>query len=291
MLRSSLLSLLLFQVLLCLAYASIEEIPCPDSLSNSTCGKLTVPLDHANPSTTVNISIHYAITYPSIPTNSDIAFVLVPGGPGGSILTHSPRELTSLDLIDELKRPVILFDPRGTGNSSRLNCSLQAKPLSFDIDLLNIRRCFSEIGNEVFHYSTNAIVNDLEMLRNALNFKQLDLFGVSYGTLISQAYGVLYPDSVHSMLLDSPLPMRYTDLYEVRHHAAYARIHAEKNKHNPNFSARKFKNQLKSVLRRLRWNRTLREDLKIDPRILFHMYRFPSDSFASSIASAANEKN
>ncbi|KAI0566282.1 Prolyl aminopeptidase (S33) [Gracilaria domingensis] len=233
----------------------------------------------------------YAITYPSIQVDSENAFVLVPGGPGGSVLEHPIEELTSLELVNELKRPVIMFDPRGTGNESRLNCSLQAEPLSLDIDLLDIRSCLREIGDDVLHYSVNAIVNDLEVLRKALGFKQLDLFGVSYGTLISQAYGVLYPDSVRSMILDSPLPMRYQDLYEVRHHAAYARIHAAKNKDNPDFTPRKFKNQVKTVLRRLRWNRALREDLKMDPRLLFHMYRFTSDSFAGAIAAAANEKN
>ncbi|KAI0561547.1 alpha/beta hydrolase fold protein [Gracilaria domingensis] len=180
----------------------------------------------------------YAITYPSIQTDFESAFVFVPGGPSSSALPHPIEDLTSLKLVNELKRPLILFDPRGTGNASRLNCSIQGKPYSYDVDLLDLRSCLMEIGEEVLHYSTNAIVNDLEALRKTLGFKQLDLFGVSYGTLISQAYGVLYPKSVRSMILDSPVPLRYRDVYEVRRHAAYDRIHALKNTGNPDFSPR-----------------------------------------------------
>ncbi|KAI0565736.1 alpha/beta hydrolase [Gracilaria domingensis] len=174
------------------------------------------------------------------------------------------------EFVDALHRPVILFDQRGTGNTSRLNCSLQAEPfpvLSLDLPLFDIRSCLSDIGDEVLHYSSTAIVNDLEILRKALGFEQFDLFGLSYGTLISQAYGVLHPDSVGSMILDSPVPLRYNDVYQVRHHAAYVRIHEEKNRGNPDFSRRKFKNQMRMVLRRLRRSRALREELKIDPRL------------------------
>lgn len=199
----------------------------------------------------------------------------------------------SLWLVNKLKRPVILFDPRGTGNASRLNCSLQQKPLSLhlDVDLFDIRRCLSEIGNEIFHYSATSIVNDLELLRLALGFDKWDLFGFSYGGLISQVYGVLFPNSIHSMLLDSPVPMRYKDLYQARSHKAYARIYAEKNKWNSSFSMKTFRNQLKSVLWRLRWNRALREDVRINPRLLYHLYRFTPDAFPEAIAAAADDRN
>lgn len=252
-----------------------------------------MPLDHANPSTNVTISMFYAITTPTIPLEFKRALVIIPGGPGGALLTHHPAGITSFQLVNELQRPVILFDPRGTGNGSRLNCSLQQKPLSLhlDIDLFDIRRCLSEIGDEVFHYSATAIVNDLELLRIALGFKKWDLFGYSYGGLISQVYGLLYPNSIGSMLLDSPVPMRDKDLYQVRNHEAYARIYAEKHRENPKFSMESFSNQLKSVLWRLRWNRALREDLKIDPRLLYHVYRFTPDSFPEAIASAADDRN
>ncbi|KAI0565756.1 alpha/beta hydrolase [Gracilaria domingensis] len=234
----------------------------------------------------------FLIVYPSFTADFDSALVVVPGGPGGGPLTFlSDGGITSAQVVEQLNRPVILFDPRGAGNASRLNCSLQAKPLTIDVDPLDLRNCFLEIGEEILHYSATAIVNDLETLRNALGFKQLDLFGVSFGTLISQAYGVMYPDSIRSMLLDSPLPMRYKDVYRLRHHAAYARIYAEKNRNVPGFSSSKLEKQVKLVLHRLRWNRALRESVGIDPRLLFHMYGMTCDSFTNAIASAADEKN
>ncbi|CAN8066966.1 unnamed protein product [Agarophyton chilense] len=233
----------------------------------------------------------FAITYPSIPTNSSTAFLLIPGGPGLGFLTHSPGDLTSLELVNELKRPLILFDPRGTGNASRLNCFLQDRPLSLDYELSDLRQCLSEIGDEILHYSSTAIVKDLELLRMALGFRQFDLLGISYGSLIAQAYGVLSPESVHSMMLDSPLPLRNRDLYQLRRPSTYARIYTEKNKNNPNFTLRRFKKQMNTVLRRLRWNKALRLDTGIDPRLLSHIFKFTPDNFTQAIASAANEQN
>ena len=52
----------------------------------------------------------------------------------------------------------------------------------------------------------DAVVQDLDVLREALGQEQLDYLGLSYGTLIGALYAEEYPDKVGRMVLDGVLP-------------------------------------------------------------------------------------
>ena len=277
-------------------YAQPEPISCPPLLTKSSCNRIFVPLNHANPETNVRIPINYALLNPSTPVQSDTAFVIIPGGPGSSGITgvNDTALIASADLI---QRPFLLFDPRGTGETTRLICTLSVNPLASATNisiverLTRIRNCLSQIGPEIIHYSSSAIVEDLEIIRKTLGFKQFDLFGVSYGTYIAQLYALNYPNSIRSMIFDSPLPLDY-NIYEPRDPIAFRRIYETQNAGNPDFNFTRMMQQTETVLNRLRSSEQLRRQLSIFPTDLYMLYSMAMlNLYPAAIASAAIDSN
>ena len=288
------LSLLLF--LFTSTCAQLEPISCPPLLQRSSCNRIFVPLDHANPQTNVRIPINYAILRPTAHVQSDTALVIIPGGPGSSGITRV-NDSTLIANVELTERPFLLFDPRGTGEATRLNCTLSEDPLARATNvstaerLTRIRSCLSQIGSEIVHYSSKAIVEDLEILRKSLGFKQFDLFGVSYGTYIAQIYALEHPDSIRSMILDSPVPLD-VDIYESRDPIAFRRIYETQNADNPDFNFTRMMQQTETVLNRLRSSLQLRQELSIFPTDLYALYSSTRFNFyPAGIASAAIDSN
>ena len=51
-------------------------------------------------------------------------------------------------------------------------------------------------------YTTSIAVRDLDEVRAALGFDQIDLYGGSYGTRVAELYMRRYPAHVHAVILD-----------------------------------------------------------------------------------------
>ena len=51
-------------------------------------------------------------------------------------------------------------------------------------------------------YTTSIAVRDLDDVRAALGFEQIDLYGGSYGTRVAELYMRRYPAHVHAVILD-----------------------------------------------------------------------------------------
>ncbi len=62
----------------------------------------------------------------------------------------------------------------------------------------------SDTAKNVKDYSLDRDVSDLEALRIAMNYEQINIFGHSYGTLVAQAYAIQYPDRVKHLILSAP---------------------------------------------------------------------------------------
>ena len=139
------------------------------------------------------------------------AFTVIQGGPGAS----------SIDLIlgyslvfDEIrkKRDIIVLDQRGTGRSNRLACSLgEDQGAQFDPALARqlAKACVEELSNnnDLRFYTTSIAVDDLEALRQASGYSQLNLYGTSYGTRVAQHYLRKYPKHTRSVVLDAVAPV------------------------------------------------------------------------------------
>ncbi|MEL6983828.1 MAG: alpha/beta hydrolase, partial [Actinomycetota bacterium] len=64
-------------------------------------------------------------------------------------------------------------------------------------------RCQRLDGDLLPHLSTDAVIDDLDLLRQALGDEKLSYLGLSYGTLIGLRYAEAYPDRVGRLILDS----------------------------------------------------------------------------------------
>ena len=61
-------------------------------------------------------------------------------------------------------------------------------------------------------YHTAAIAADVEDLRRALGYEELNLWGTSYGTWVALAAMRDHPEGIRSVILDAPLPPE-ADIY------------------------------------------------------------------------------
>ena len=108
-------------------------------------------------------------------------------------------------------RDLLVFDQRGTGHSSPLNC-----PVFNNIAALEnatestlgplVELCALQIGPARGAFTTSESVEDIESIRHAAGYKKLVLYGTSYGTKVALEYAERYPQHVESMVLDSAVP-------------------------------------------------------------------------------------
>ena len=118
-------------------------------------------------------------------------------------------------------RDIIFFDQRGTGRSEPEFCAelnaamdaiaiedppaqeaLQRKVAAFAA----CRRSLLEQGVNFAAYNSKATADDAEDLRRALGYPAWNVYGVSYGTWPALEIVRTHPDSVRSVILDSPYP-------------------------------------------------------------------------------------
>lgn len=110
------------------------------------------------------------------------------------------------------RRTIYLVDQRGTGHSRGQHCDLAGWGTGWvageavDYPAL-ARRCLERFEGEPALYGTAQAVADLEAVRRALELDRWNLYGVSYGTRLAQAYMREHPDSVRTAVLDGVLPL------------------------------------------------------------------------------------
>lgn len=275
-------------------FACSETFECPSTLAGHTCARIKVPLDHSKPNNSLFIPVLYVVAtpHPSVaPPPFRHALFYVPGGPGGGSMNDDPQLFATSQVANLIKRPVVAFDPRGTGNASLIDCSLQRLATFSDYSLNAVRNCMKEIGeHQALHYSATAIAGDIELIRKDLDYEQLDVFGLSYGGLIAQVYVAMFPTSTRSLILDSPKPLDLSDIYETRNAKSMLRVHAlYAQDESLDFSADKIKAYLSILLHRLRWKQYRNRHAQgLTPRKLFRLYERPMPGFVSAIKKAVD---
>jgi pimeloyl-ACP methyl ester carboxylesterase len=165
------------------------------------CTTIAVPENHAEPTgaaITLNVTVIPAL---SRNTQTD-PLVLIAGGPGQAAGSAFTPLLNSLRDIRQT-RDLILVDQRGTGGSTPLACP--DAPLETDTaEALAAwtRTCLDTIAYDPTQFTTEAAVRDLELVRAALRYEQLNILGVSYGTRVAQHYARRFPERTRSLVLD-----------------------------------------------------------------------------------------
>lgn len=182
------------------------------------CGYLTVPEVHSQPQGK-QIQVAIAIVKSTNPKPSE-PLILFQGGPGGSSLDIFPSLLSSPDdqSVQKLRaqRDLIAFEKRGNRYSKpRLNCpeykeSDEATPEGNAIELAGLKACrdrLTQEGVNLAAFNSVESAHDVAALAKALGYKQVNLYGVSYGTELVQNVMRQHPDIIRSVILDGIVPV------------------------------------------------------------------------------------
>lgn len=136
--------------------------------------------------------------------------VFITGGPGQSALESYVMARGAFARINR-DRDIVLVDQRGTGRSNRLGCpqaeSLDPSRASPKELREMVEACFAEMPGDTRFYTTSIAVRDLDAVREALGYERLNLYGISYGSRVAQAYARRYPERVRAVILDGVVPM------------------------------------------------------------------------------------
>ncbi|WP_370424128.1 alpha/beta fold hydrolase (plasmid) [Streptomyces sp. QH1-20] len=194
-----------------------------DITKGAECGTLTVPVDWSKPkSGTVDLRV-FRLKASDSDAGSETAqeakgakpvkgtILNFPSGPGenGDIAFASLREaLPAYDLVS--------FDPRGVGESAPLTCPTdKVGKIPFvpptDTAAFNALRhnqkafwagCTTADRRLDEHLDAYSTARDAEALRKALKLDKVNLYGMSYGTLLAERYLGLFGEHVNGAVLE-----------------------------------------------------------------------------------------
>jgi len=209
---------------------TFEVGSCPFDLpasaaSSVECGFVVVPEDHNDPgggeqgSRTIRLAV--AVIKDHSDDHMPDPVMLLSGGPGERMVHNAPAMAGGLALIHP-KRDFIVFDQRGVGLSEpTLECpefmgamlEIFDEPdpdiaiqTQFDAVMACRDRLVGE-GHNLSVYNTTQNAADVNSIRIALGYDQVNLYGGSYGSLLAQASMRDYPAGIRSVVLTSVLPL------------------------------------------------------------------------------------
>ncbi len=183
---------------------------------NVTCHTLTVLEDRSHPDAR---SIALAVyTIEAHGPSQDPPLIYLGGGPGMSaeyyvniLLRHPIRE----------DRAIVILEQRGIGASGeicprmrrdyyRRAASRRSNDLRQRQYIGLLRRCFEDArrdGRAIDAYTTTENAADVADLRAALALETIDIWAVSYGTILAQAYMRLEEDRIGTLVFDATVPI------------------------------------------------------------------------------------
>lgn len=210
--------------------ARFEPAACPWKLPDGQvegqtvrCGFVVVPEQHGNP-TGPTIKLPVGVFKSASPNPAPDPVVYIEGGPGGAV-QDTITYLLAPDLPAlTANRDLIVYDQRGVGFAQpNLECpEVRAQdladaqaPLSPDDkashDIAAIAVCRDRLtkqGVNLGAYTSAEGAADLNDIRAALGYPQLDLLGVSYGTRVALTMMRDFPGAVRDAVLDSSVPLQ-----------------------------------------------------------------------------------
>lgn len=176
----------------------------PDDIT-ARCGFLIVPEDRMQPDgPVVELAVVVLESLADAPAPDPIFYL--EGGPGGTALSGLEvwQELGFLD-----RRDMVILAQRGTAFSTpHLNCpEEEAEDYADELDA--IAACYERLraeGVNLEAYTSAANAADVEDVRQALGYDEINLLGISYGTRLALTVLRDHPDHIRSVVLDSTYP-------------------------------------------------------------------------------------
>jgi pimeloyl-ACP methyl ester carboxylesterase len=199
------------------AQPAVSWQPCPDN-TTTTCTTVPVPFDWSRPGGEV-LDLAVARRPAADQAAKAGTLVYLPAGPGSS----GVDAVTNDQIFDLLFPPalaarfdIVSFDPRGVRRSAPVVCDsalvdrLDRPAPANQAEFTGLLAAQAELGTDcrrrtgpVFDHldSTNA-ARDLDALRAALGERTMNLYALSYGTVIGQMYAERFPHRIRTMVLD-----------------------------------------------------------------------------------------
>lgn len=173
------------------------------------CVVLQRPLDPSNEDADQpTVDVRVARIKSLAPAPAEDAFTVINGGPGGSSSSLYANLAPAFQAILR-ERDIIVIDQRGTGASTKMDCPGSSE-ISIESDLSEIeslvQECLNSLPADPRFFTTSIAVADLEAVRKLLRYKQLSIYGVSYGTRVAQHYARQYPRRTRVLVLDGAVP-------------------------------------------------------------------------------------
>jgi len=171
------------------------------------CGTLSVPENPADPAGR-QIELRVAVLRARGRNPASDPLFFLTGGPGQAA-TESYLQMGGAFAEINRQRDIVLVDQRGTGQSNPLDCPQVEDPL--EVDTLEevaaaAAECAAHLDADARFYTTAIAMDDLDRVRAALGYEQINLYGVSYGTRAALAYLRRYPERVRAVILDGVVP-------------------------------------------------------------------------------------
>jgi pimeloyl-ACP methyl ester carboxylesterase len=189
--------------------------PCEVGGISARCGTFIVPEDRAEPNGR-KIGLH-VVVLPALMKPAKDAVTYLAGGPGAAA-TQEAAHLSQQWVALNLHHDILLVDQRGTGGSNAYSCPNPTRALASKAALrAYTRACLKAFGGDVRQYGTRMAMEDLEAVRGALGYRQLDVIGGSYGATAAQVYLKLHPASVRTLTLlgGTAIDVPFLDRYAV----------------------------------------------------------------------------
>src|SRR5262245_48326424 len=164
--------------------------PCVIQGVGARCGTFVVPENRAK--TNGRRIVLNVVVLPAWSKSARTdAVTYLAGGPGDAATEQAVDQGWQSSALNT-DRDILLVDQRGTGGSN-------------------------PHGGDPTQYGTRMAMDDLDAVRAALGYGQLDVIGSSYGATAAQVYLKLHPSSVRTLILmgGTAIDVPYFDLYAV----------------------------------------------------------------------------
>lgn len=149
------------------------------------------------------------VVLPALSANPapDPLFVLV-GGPGSAATDNAAGEAQRFAEIRR-ERDIVLVDQRGTGRSNQLNCKLGGLNeivqsfVAGEFVSESIKQCRAELEKQadLAQYTTPVAMDDLDEVRAWLGYRQINIYGGSYGARAALVYLNRHEKNVRSVTI------------------------------------------------------------------------------------------
>ncbi len=183
----------------------VDQHACYIAGRSAICGSLPVYENRATQSGRI-IHLNIAVIKASSSTPAPDPVFFLAGGPGEAA-TESTGNIDFLVRIVNGQRDIVLVDQRGTGGSHKV-----LVPSSPDFSGLSaeelekqfaawVKPTIADLDMDLRYYTTSVAMDDLDVVRQILGYKEINLFGTSYGVTAAQYYLRQHEDHVRTAVL------------------------------------------------------------------------------------------